>query len=129
MAQSPKSVSAITLFVEDLARSKDSYERVFQVTGVVEADAGTVILEFDNLFLRLLTRTTYRRLLTKLVTRKCKETQLRLANELANTRHILAHDGHGHYSYLRLMRLLDGSIPNSIRYRQRCADVSLRWSS
>ena len=57
MAQSAKSVSAITLFVEDLARSKDFYERVFQVTGVVEADAGTVILEFDNLFLRLLTRT------------------------------------------------------------------------
>jgi catechol 2,3-dioxygenase-like lactoylglutathione lyase family enzyme len=56
MAQSPRSVSAITLFVQDLARSKDFYERVFQVTGVVEADAGTVILEFDNLFLRLLTR-------------------------------------------------------------------------
>jgi catechol 2,3-dioxygenase-like lactoylglutathione lyase family enzyme len=50
-------VSAITLFVQDLARSKDFYERVFQVTGVVEADAGTVRLEFDNLFLRLLTRT------------------------------------------------------------------------
>lgn len=57
MAQFPKSVSAITLFVEDLARSKEFYERVFQVSGVVEADAGTVILEFDNVFLRLLTRT------------------------------------------------------------------------
>jgi hypothetical protein len=29
---------------------------VFEVSGVVEKDAGTVILEFDNLFLRLLTR-------------------------------------------------------------------------
>lgn len=57
MSQFPKSVSAITLFVEDLARSKEFYERVFQVSGVVEADAGTVILEFDNVFLRLLTRT------------------------------------------------------------------------
>jgi len=57
MVQSPKSVRAITLFVEDLARSKEFYERVFEVSGVVEADASTVILEFDNLFLRLLTRT------------------------------------------------------------------------
>jgi hypothetical protein len=67
--------------------------------------------------------TTYRRLLTKLVTRKCKETKLRLANELANTQHALAHDGFGHYSYLRLMRLLDRSIPNTISYRQRCSGV------
>jgi catechol 2,3-dioxygenase-like lactoylglutathione lyase family enzyme len=44
MARSAKSVSAI-------------YERVLQVSCVVEADAGTVVLEFDNLFLRLLTRT------------------------------------------------------------------------
>jgi hypothetical protein len=62
-------------------------------------------------------------LLTKLVTRKCEEAKLGLANELANTRHILAHDGYGHYSYLRLMRLLDRAIPNSIGYRQRCASV------
>jgi len=67
--------------------------------------------------------TTYRRLLTKLVTRKCKETKLKLANELANTQHVIAHDGFGHYSYLRLMRLLDRSIPNTIGYRQRCSGV------
>jgi hypothetical protein len=66
---------------------------------------------------------TYSRLLTKLVTRKCKETKLRLANEIANAQHILAHDGYGHYRYLRLMRLLDGSIPNSIHFRQRCSDL------
>lgn len=65
----------------------------------------------------------YRQLLTKLVTRKCKETRLRLADELTKAQHILAHDGHGHYSYLRLMRLLDRSIPNSIHYRQRCSGV------
>ena len=56
MAQSEKSVSAITLFVEDVLRSKEFYERVFDVSGDVEEDAGTVILEFGNVFLRLLTR-------------------------------------------------------------------------
>ena len=49
-------VSAITLFVEDLERSQEFYERVFELTGIVEEDAGTVILEFGNVFLRLLTR-------------------------------------------------------------------------
>jgi catechol 2,3-dioxygenase-like lactoylglutathione lyase family enzyme len=55
MAQSPKSVSAITLFVEDPARSKAFYERVFEVVPVEEED-GTVIFELGNLFLRLLSR-------------------------------------------------------------------------
>jgi len=55
MAQSPKAVSAITLFVEDLVRSKEFYERVFEVVPVDE-DEGTLIFEFDNVFLRLLTR-------------------------------------------------------------------------
>jgi catechol 2,3-dioxygenase-like lactoylglutathione lyase family enzyme len=53
--QSPKSVSAITLFVEDLARSKEFYERAFEVAPVDEEE-GTVIFEFDNVFLRLLSR-------------------------------------------------------------------------
>jgi hypothetical protein len=65
----------------------------------------------------------YRLLLAKLVTRKCTERPLKLADELTTVRHMLAHDGYGNYSYLRLMRLLDRSIPNSIRYRQRCAGV------
>jgi catechol 2,3-dioxygenase-like lactoylglutathione lyase family enzyme len=56
MAQSPKSVSAITLFVEDLPRSKEFYGRAFDVTPADEEE-GTIILELDNLFLRLLTRT------------------------------------------------------------------------
>jgi catechol 2,3-dioxygenase-like lactoylglutathione lyase family enzyme len=55
MALSPKSVSAITLFVEELARSKEFYERAFGVVPVDE-DEGTLIFELDNVFLRLLTR-------------------------------------------------------------------------
>ena len=56
MAQSPKSVSAITLFVVDLERSKEFYGRVFEVAPVDEEE-GTIIFEFDNVFLRLLSRT------------------------------------------------------------------------
>jgi lactoylglutathione lyase len=55
MAQA-KSIGAITLYVEDLDRSREFYERAFGITGIVEEDAGTVILELGNLFLRLLTR-------------------------------------------------------------------------
>ena len=43
----------ITLFVHDLARSMEFYERVFEVAPADEE--GTVIFEVDNLFLRLLT--------------------------------------------------------------------------
>ena len=45
----------ITLFVEDQQRSKEFYERVFDVAAANE-DEGSVIFKFDNLFLRLLTR-------------------------------------------------------------------------
>ena len=55
MAQSLKSVNAITLFVEDQQRSKEFYERVFEVAAADEEE-GTVIFKFANLFLRLLTR-------------------------------------------------------------------------
>lgn len=55
MAQSLKSVSVITLFVADEQRSKEFYERVFEVAAVDE-DEDTVIFRLDNLFLRLLTR-------------------------------------------------------------------------
>jgi catechol 2,3-dioxygenase-like lactoylglutathione lyase family enzyme len=55
MAQSLKSVNVITLFVADEQRSKEFYERAFDVVGVDEGH-GTVILQFDNLFLRLLRR-------------------------------------------------------------------------
>jgi lactoylglutathione lyase len=55
MAQSSKSVSVITLFVEDAQRSKRFYERVFEGAPVDE-DEDTVIFRLDNLFLRLLPR-------------------------------------------------------------------------
>lgn len=55
MTQSLKSVNVITLFVEDPLRSKEFYERIFDVVGVDEGH-GTVIFQFDNLFLRLLRR-------------------------------------------------------------------------
>ena len=43
----------ITLFVHDLARSMEFYERVFEVAPADEEE-GTVIFEVDNLLLRLL---------------------------------------------------------------------------
>jgi lactoylglutathione lyase len=55
MAQSLKTVNVITLFVEDEHRSQEFYERVFKIEGVDEGH-GTVIFQFDNLFLRLLRR-------------------------------------------------------------------------
>ena len=55
MAQSLKSVNVITLFVEDEQRSREFYERVFEVAAMDEGH-GTVILPFENLFVRLLRR-------------------------------------------------------------------------
>jgi hypothetical protein len=48
---------------------------------------------------------------------------MRLADELTVAQHMLAHDGYGHFSYLRLVRLVDRSIPDSIGFRQRCSDI------
>jgi catechol 2,3-dioxygenase-like lactoylglutathione lyase family enzyme len=48
-------VGAITLFVEDPLRSKEFYERIFDVAGIDEGH-GTVILPLGNVFLRLLER-------------------------------------------------------------------------
>lgn len=55
MAQSLRSVNVVTLFVEDAQRSRNFYERVFEVAAVDEEE-GTVIFKLDNLFLRLLAR-------------------------------------------------------------------------
>lgn len=55
MAQTLTTVNVITLYVEDQQRSKEFYERVFEVAPADENE-GTVIFKFDNLFLRLLTR-------------------------------------------------------------------------
>src|ERR1700694_2530312 len=65
----------------------------------------------------------YQRVLLRLVTRKCKETPLKLADEIVNTRDILAKDGYGHFKLLRLLRLLDSSITNNIHFRQPCRGV------
>ena len=55
MAESLKSVGAITLFVEDPKRSKAFYARVFDVDAVFE-DEASVAFKFENLFLNLLKR-------------------------------------------------------------------------
>jgi catechol 2,3-dioxygenase-like lactoylglutathione lyase family enzyme len=55
MTQSLKSVNLITLFVEDPLRSKEFYERIFDVVGIDEGH-GTVIFQLDNVLLRLLKR-------------------------------------------------------------------------
>ena len=55
MRPSLKSINVITLFVEDEQRSKEFYERLFEVTGADEGH-GTIIFELENLFLRLLKR-------------------------------------------------------------------------
>ena len=72
---------------------------------------------------RARTVTQYRAILTKLVTRKCKETKTKLADEIVRSRNILREDGYGNYKLSRLLRLLDQSIPNSIGFRQPCLDV------
>jgi catechol 2,3-dioxygenase-like lactoylglutathione lyase family enzyme len=56
MAEPLKSVHAITLFVGDLQRSREFYARVFDAEVIDEEDDGTVILRFDNAFIRLLVR-------------------------------------------------------------------------
>lgn len=55
MAQSLRSVGAVTLFVADPQRSKEFYAQVFEV-GVAFEDADSVALRFDNLILNLLRR-------------------------------------------------------------------------
>jgi len=55
MTQSLNAVNVITLFVEDERRSKEFYERLFEVAGADEGH-GTIIFKLDNLFLRLLKR-------------------------------------------------------------------------
>ena len=55
MAESLKSVGAITLFVVDPQRSKEFYERVFGAAVAFE-DGDSVAFRFDNLFLNLLRR-------------------------------------------------------------------------
>jgi len=53
VSESLKSVGAITMFVDDPRRSKEFYERVFEVSPVFE-DENSVAFEFENLIVNLL---------------------------------------------------------------------------
>ena len=53
MGESLKSVGAITMFVEDRARSKAFYERVFGVS-ILNEDDVSIAFKFDNLIVNLL---------------------------------------------------------------------------
>lgn len=55
MSESLKSVGAITLFVEDPARSKVFYEKVFEVPVVYE-DESSAAFQFENTIVNLLAR-------------------------------------------------------------------------
>jgi catechol 2,3-dioxygenase-like lactoylglutathione lyase family enzyme len=53
VSESLKSVGAITMFVDDPRRSKEFYERVFEVSPVFE-DENSVAFEFEKLIVNLL---------------------------------------------------------------------------
>jgi len=53
MTNATRSLSAISLFVEDLAATKDFYARVFEVPIVFE-DENSAVAKFDNLLVNLL---------------------------------------------------------------------------
>jgi catechol 2,3-dioxygenase-like lactoylglutathione lyase family enzyme len=53
VSESLKSVGAITMFVDDPRRSKEFYERVFEVPPVFE-DENSVAFEFEKLIVNLL---------------------------------------------------------------------------
>lgn len=50
---SPRSVDSITLFVEELARSKLFYEEVFRLSVIFEDDSSAVF-KFENILINLL---------------------------------------------------------------------------
>ena len=49
----PKSVGAITLFVEDTQRAKEFYERAFEASAIYE-DENSVAFGFENMVVNLL---------------------------------------------------------------------------
>jgi catechol 2,3-dioxygenase-like lactoylglutathione lyase family enzyme len=53
VTESPKSIDAITLFVEDLERSKRFYQDVFGLPVVFE-DANSAVFKFQNTLINLL---------------------------------------------------------------------------
>ena len=53
MAESLTSVGAITMFIEDVERTKRFYERVFDLQAIFE-DENSVAFQFDNLIVNFL---------------------------------------------------------------------------
>lgn len=53
MSNSVKTISAMSLFVEDLQKAKSFYQEVFDVPVVFE-DGVSVVVQFDNLIINLL---------------------------------------------------------------------------
>jgi catechol 2,3-dioxygenase-like lactoylglutathione lyase family enzyme len=53
MSESLSSVTAITMFIEDRARAKEFYERVFDVAAVFEDDV-SIAFKFEHLVVNLL---------------------------------------------------------------------------
>jgi catechol 2,3-dioxygenase-like lactoylglutathione lyase family enzyme len=53
MSESLRSIPAITMFIEDRARAKEFYERVFDVT-VVHEDDVSIAFKFENIVVNLL---------------------------------------------------------------------------
>jgi catechol 2,3-dioxygenase-like lactoylglutathione lyase family enzyme len=53
MSNSVKTISAMSLFVEDLQKAKSFYQEVFDVPVVFEDDV-SVVVQFDNLIINLL---------------------------------------------------------------------------
>jgi catechol 2,3-dioxygenase-like lactoylglutathione lyase family enzyme len=62
MSNSVKTISAMSLFVEDLAAAKAFYQAIFDVPVVFEDDVA-VVVKFDNLILNLLKTTSARTLI------------------------------------------------------------------
>lgn len=53
MSESLKGVGAITMFVEDRARAKAFYEKVFEVP-ILNEDEDSIAFKFENMFVNLL---------------------------------------------------------------------------
>jgi catechol 2,3-dioxygenase-like lactoylglutathione lyase family enzyme len=62
MSTWPKGVGAITLFVDDLPRSRSFYQDVFDVPVVYE-DENSAVFRFENTLINLLTTTAARELI------------------------------------------------------------------
>jgi catechol 2,3-dioxygenase-like lactoylglutathione lyase family enzyme len=55
MSQPLTSVGVVTLFVEDAKRSKEFYEKVFEVASIFE-DENSAVMRFENMLVNILQR-------------------------------------------------------------------------